>query len=215
MGEILIGARRYAEAFRMHTKQQEIAHALSLADPTNAELQTLEAFAQLGIATVLSKQGLQRDALAKQTWAAGTLRALSDADAKDTEARYNTAFALSEASETLATLGQLDAAERNLRDALRIIERSANSSEPTADDARLLQSIDYFRLAKIDARQANDRATPRAQRASKCGEAKRLFEQSRPVLEAAEREGRWQLEGSDRSVEITKHLGSCANPRAV
>jgi tetratricopeptide (TPR) repeat protein len=169
MGEILIGAQRYTEALRMHTRQQEIAHALSSADPTNAELQTLEAFAQLGIATVLSKQGLHRDALAKQTWAASTLRALFDADAKDTDARYNTAFALSETGETLAALGQLDAAERNLREALKIIEPSAESSAPAADEARRLQSIDYLRLANIDARQASDRATPRAQRKSARG----------------------------------------------
>jgi tetratricopeptide (TPR) repeat protein len=216
MGEILVGVRRYDEAFRMHTRQQKIAHALSVADPTNAELQTLESYALLGTATVLSKQGLTREALANQTRAAAALRALFDADAKDTEARYNAAFSLSEASETLTMLGQLEAAERSLRDALTIIGPSVNSSEPAPGRAQLLHAIDSFRLASIEARQAGDRATPRGLRASKCAEARRLFEQSSPVLEAAERQGDRSLgSGAERSVQISKHLSSCSAPRAV
>jgi non-specific serine/threonine protein kinase/serine/threonine-protein kinase len=215
MGEILIGARRYDDALRMHTKQQEIAHALSVADPTNAELQTIEAYALLGIATVLSKQGSPRDALAKQTWAMDTLRALFDADAKDTEARYNAAFALSEVSETLITLGELQAAERNLGDALAILEPSANAAGPQLGRDRLLQGIDYFRLGQINARQASDPRTSRAHRASKCEEARRWFEQSAPILEAAEREGQWQMDEGSRSAQVTKHLSVCGQPRIV
>jgi eukaryotic-like serine/threonine-protein kinase len=209
MGEILIGARRYEDALRMHTKQQEIAHALSVADPTNSELQTIEAYALLGIATVLSKQGALRNALAKQTWAMDTLRALFDADAKDTEARYNAAFALSELSETLIRLGQLQAAERHLRDALTILEPFANPGEPGLGRNRLLQGVDYFRLGQINARQASDPTTSRAQHASKCGEARRWFEQSTPILDAAEREGQWHMDEGNRSAEVTKHLSAC------
>jgi tetratricopeptide (TPR) repeat protein len=213
MGEILIGARRYDDALRMHTKQQEIAHALSVVDPTNSELQTIEAYALLGIATVLSKQGSARDALAKQTWAMDTLRALFDADAKDTEARYNAAFAISEVSETLITLGQLPAAERNLRDALAILEPSASAGEPGLGRDRLLRGVDYFRLGQIYARQAADPLTARAQRASKCAEARQWFEQSTPILDAAEREGQWQMDEGKRSVQVAKHLSACGQPR--
>jgi tetratricopeptide (TPR) repeat protein len=215
MGEILIGARRYDEALQAHTKQQEIAHALSVADPSNAELQILESYALLGVGTVLSKQGAPREALVKQTPALNTLRALFDADAKDTDARYNAAFALSEVAETLTALGQLEAAERDLRDALAIIEPTASPGEPAAGSARLLQGVDLYRLAKINARQASDRATPRALRANKCDEARRLFEQSAPILEAAERAGQWQADDGDRSLQTRKHLNSCAAPRAV
>jgi serine/threonine protein kinase/tetratricopeptide (TPR) repeat protein len=209
MGEILIGARRYVEALQMHTKQQEIVHALVVADPTNAELQTIESYALLGIATVLSKQGSPREALAKQTQAMNTLRALFDADARDTEARYNAAFALSEVSETLMTLGQLQSAERNLRDALTILEPAANTGEPAMGHARLLQGVDYFRLGRIAARQGGDRVTSRAKRASKCDEARRWFEQSAPILDAAERAGDWQPDEGDRSAQVAKHLSAC------
>jgi hypothetical protein len=74
-----------------------------------------------------------------------TLRALFNADAKDTEARHNAAFALSEVGETLITLRQLQAAERKLRDALAILEPSV-ASGPLVGRDRLLQGIDYFRL---------------------------------------------------------------------
>jgi tetratricopeptide (TPR) repeat protein len=209
MGEILIGARRYADALRMHTRQQEIAHALSIADPTNSELQTLEAYAQLGMATVLSKQGSPQDALTKQTWAMDTLRALFDADAKDTEARYNAAFAVSEVSETQIRLGQLQAAERNLRDALEILEPSAKVGEPQLGRERLLQGIDYFRLGQINARRAAEHMTPRAQRANNCAEARRWFDRSTPILDAAERAGLWRTDEGNRSAQVTKHLSAC------
>jgi tetratricopeptide (TPR) repeat protein len=202
MGEILIGARRYDDALRMHTRQQEIAHALSVADPTNSELQTIEAYALLGIATVLSKQGSVQEALTKQTWAMETLRVLFDADAKDTEARYNAAFALSEVSETLITLGQLQAAEHNLRDALAILEPSA-AGTPSLDRDRLLQGLDYFRLGQIKARQADDPKASRAQRANLCEEARRWFEQSTPILDAAD----------NRAAQVAKLLSACGQPR--
>jgi serine/threonine protein kinase/tetratricopeptide (TPR) repeat protein len=213
MGEILIGARRYNDALRMHTKQREIAHALCIGDPTNSELQTIEAYAMLGMATVLSRQGSPRDALPKQTWAMDTLRALFAADAKDTEARYNAAFAIGEVSETLITLGQLQAAERNLRDALAILEPSANAGEPELGRDRLLQGVDYFRLGQINARQAGEPLTSRSQRASKCAEARRWFDQSAPILDAAERGGQWQMDEGNRSVQIAKHLSACGQPR--
>ena len=209
MGEILIGARRYADALHMHTKQQEIAHELSVSDPTNSELQTLEAYALLGIATVLSKQGSPQDALAKQSRAMDTLRALFDADAKDTEARYNAAFALSEVSETLMTLGQLQAAEHNLQDALAILEPSAKAGESELGRDRLLQGIDYFRLGQINARRANEPTAPRAQRANNCAEARRWFDRSTPILDAAERAGLWQTDEGNRSARVTKHLSAC------
>jgi tetratricopeptide (TPR) repeat protein len=209
MGEILIGARRYEDAMRMHTRQQQIAHALSVADPTNSELQTLEAYALLGIATVLSRQGSPREALTRQTQAMNTLRALFDADAKDTDARYSAAFALSEVSETLLALGQLQAAERNLRVALTILEPSAGTGEPTSGSARLLQGVDYFRLGRITARLATDQTASRTQRTSKCEEARQWFERSSPILDAAEREGQWQPDGDSRSAQVTKHLGAC------
>lgn len=137
MGELLIGANRYADALKMHTRQAQIAHALSLEDPTNADLQTIEAYAWLGIATVLFKQGATTEALARQMLAVNSLRALFEADAKNTEARYNAAFALSEASETLITIGQFPLAERNLRDALKILEPLFDADEPARTNARL------------------------------------------------------------------------------
>ena len=182
MGEILIGARRYEEALRMHTKQQVVAHALSVADPTNGELQTIEAFAWLGIADVKSKLGATREALNRQVQATDTLRALFEADAKDTEARFNAAFAMSEVSESLATLGQLEAAELGLRDALKILAPAVNPDESAISNARVLQGVDFFRLAKINARQARELAASRAQRAGRVrpGTAPVRAEHARP-----------------------------------
>jgi tetratricopeptide (TPR) repeat protein len=140
----------------MHTRQAQIAHTLSVADPTNSDLQTIEAFAWLGIATVLSKQGATREALGRQTQAIKTLRALFEADTKNTDARYNAAFALSEAGESLITLGQFAAATRNLRDALGILEPLVDGDEPARTSAaRALRDMDNSRLGKIDARHSN------------------------------------------------------------
>jgi hypothetical protein len=152
MGEILIGLQRYNDALTFHSKQQQFAHALSVAEPTSAELRTLESYALLGMATVLSKRGAAQDALLKQTEASNTLRALFDADAKDTEARYNAAFALSEVSATLALMGQLQAAELKLQDALAIIEPLAAGDDPAMGHARELQATASKRLAQITAR---------------------------------------------------------------
>jgi len=152
MGEILIGLQRYNDALTFHSKQQQFAHALSVAEPTSAELRTLESYALLGMATVLSKRGAAQDALLKQTEASNTLRALFDADAKDTEARYNAAFALSEVSATLALMGQLQAAKLKLQDALAIIEPLAAGDDPAMGHARELQATASERLAQITAR---------------------------------------------------------------
>ncbi len=215
MGEILIGAGRYQEALRMHTRQREIVHALSLADPTNSDLQTLESYALLGIATVLTKQGSLRDALVKQTQAMDTLRALFEADAKDTEARFNAAYAISETSDTLASLGQFQTAERHLRDALAIIgpaaeaQPAAPGAQQRVTNAQVLQGVDYFRLGKVMARQAAGLGASRAQRAGKCDEARRWFDQSAPILDAAEREGQWRSDEGTRSAQIEQHLNVC------
>jgi tetratricopeptide (TPR) repeat protein len=152
MGEILIGEQRYDDALAFHSKQQQFAHALAVSDPTNAELRTLESYALLGIASVLSKRGASQEALSKQTEASNTLRALFDADARDTEARYNAAFALSEVSATLAALGQFQAAELKLRDALAIIEPLAGTDDPAMENARALQTTATTRLENIAAR---------------------------------------------------------------
>ena len=44
------------------------------------------------------------------------LRALYDADAKDDQARFDLAYALGQASEPLTSLGELQAAERDLQE---------------------------------------------------------------------------------------------------
>jgi hypothetical protein len=80
----------------------------------------------------------------------------------------------------------------------------------------LLRAIDSFRLAKVDARQASDRAVPRGLRTSKCDEARRLFEESQPIIDAAEQQGNWQVDDDgDRSMQVRKHLNSCGAPEAA
>ncbi len=215
MGEILMGAGRYQDALRMHTRQQEIVHALSVADPANSDLQTIEAYALLGIATVLSKQGTPREALLKQTQAMNTLRALFEADVRNTDARFNAAYAISETSDTLASLGQLQAAERHLRDALAIIGPAAQAQNVAVGalqrvtNAQILEAADYFRLGKVMARQAARLTASRAQRAGTCDEARRWFEQSTPILEAAEHEGRWHSDEGSRAQQMERNLSMC------
>jgi serine/threonine protein kinase/tetratricopeptide (TPR) repeat protein len=214
MGEILIGAGRYRDALRMHTRQLEAIRKLLPADPTSPDLRTLEAYALLGIATVLSRQGSLPEALVKQTQAMNTLRDLFEADAKDNEARFNAAYALSETSDTLASLGQLRAAERHLRDALAIIGPAADAEPAAAGpgqkviDARVLQGADFFRLGKVLASEAAAGGSA-AQRAGRCEEARRWFDQSSPVLEAAERQGQWHTDAGSRSRQMEQHLVAC------
>ena len=75
-----------------------------------------------------------------------------DADAKDTEARYNAAFALSEVSSTLASLGEFQAAELKLRDALAIVEPLTGTDDPAMGHARALLVAGNERLQRITSR---------------------------------------------------------------
>lgn len=215
MGEILIGAGHYREALRMHMRQLEVVRKLLPSDPTSPDLRTLEAYSQLGIAAVMSRQGSLPEALVKQTQALNTLRELFEADAKDNEARYNAAYALSETSDTLAGLGQLRAAEDHLREALEIIGPAADAEpapaavRPRISDARVLQGADFFRLGKVLAREAAQTGGSAGRRAGRCEEARRRFDQSSPVLEAAERDGQWHSDAGSRSQQVQQHLVAC------
>ncbi len=213
MGEILIGAHRYPEALRMHRRQYDFAHLLSAEFPRNADLQTIESYALLGIGTVLFRQGSFQDALEKQLQASRTLRALFDADPKDEEARFNAAFALGEIGESLIALGQLERAEHNLQDALAIIEPSGALGDPGLNGTKVMQSVDYYRLGRIHARRSADPQATARQRAGSCSQARRWFEQSSPVMEAAIREGQWPLQEPESVAQIEKHLNRCPAPR--
>ncbi|MFX8914770.1 hypothetical protein ABTM95_19220, partial [Acinetobacter baumannii] len=81
--------------------------------------------------------------------------------------------------------------------------------------ARVLQGVAYFRLGKVTARQASQLTAGRGRRAGKCNEARRWFEQSTPILDAAEREGQWQPDEGPRATQMEQHLSVCGPPRTA
>ncbi|MDB6088807.1 MAG: ppkA [Gammaproteobacteria bacterium] len=211
LGETLSGStHRYATAYQMHTRELEIVRGLLAEDPHNFDLQTIEAYALLGMGTALSKQGTPRAALSKRMDAMNTLRALFNADVANQEARYNAAFALAEVGETQVALGDTEAAERNLRESLEILSPAIDTR---LSAAKVLQGTAYFRLGQIDARHAADPGVPRAAQKRHCAAAERWFEHSRPILAAAELDEQWRKQLSVQSGQIDRELAVCTTPK--
>jgi eukaryotic-like serine/threonine-protein kinase len=208
MGEVLIGIRKNAAALRVHHKQLELVQALEARDPRSADLQTIESYAQLGIATVLARQGALQDALEKQVQAMHILRALFDADAKDEEARYNAAFATSEVAETSLVLGQSDRAERNTQDALAILEPAPGLTATAVNATKVLQAVNLVRMGRISSAHAA-RATAGRDRSARCAQARRWFELGLPIIAMAQHEGQWPPDAGDPAAEAARNPGRC------
>jgi hypothetical protein len=148
------------------------------------------AYAQLGVGAALARTQEWRAALAQQVAAVKLLRDTLEADEKNEVAHFDAAFALGQASVSDIGLGDLASAERRLKDAIGILERSSAVTAESMSDTRVLLGVNYYRLAQVNALGAAQAAGAR-QRNLKCQDARHWFELSQPTLAAAEGNAQW------------------------
>ena len=201
----------YAEAFDMHSKAYALERHMAELDTHNTRVNKLVAYSLLGMADALGRLKRPREALQKQVEAAQLLGAILDADPKNEIARYDAAFALTEASATDITLGDLHAADEGLMDALKILSESNSLQQPKLTDTRVLLAVAWFRLGQSQARHAASPAATSAAHNRYCREAQRWFDLSRPVLTDAEADGQWRAATHGKTDQIAHEMQICAN----
>jgi len=184
LGETLLNnTELYQDAFIAHQHSYDIVSKLLADDPRNTRLGKIVAYAELGMASALTQLEQPRAALAEQQKAVEVFREMLNADAKNEVARYDAAFALSEAGATLLTLGELTQAESRLTEALDVLSHAPGITATTLNDSRVLLGIDYYRLGLLHVARAGP-LEPRAQRQG-CEEALRWFALGEPIVTLA------------------------------
>ena len=200
-----------AEALRMHTKGYEVVQHMADVDPRNTRLRKMAGYSLLGMGGALLRMKQPRAALDKQLQAVAILRSTLDADPKNEIARYDAAFALTEAATSDITLRDLQSASTRLTHAMEILAESKSVASPSLNDMRGLEGIAYFRLGQTSALRASTAATSLSQRNKACQEARHWFDLSRPILSQAAQDDEWRARTSGMSEQIATHLGSCVN----
>jgi len=200
---------RYAEAYQLQERGFEMVEGLAKEDPRSSRISKISGYALMGMGEALARLGRPREALQKQLQAVELLRATFDADPRNEVARYDTAYALGEASDTDIALGDLASAERRLTDALAILSRAANIADLELNDTKVLLGMNYFRLGRTHAARAlaAGRGTSHTHA---CREARKWFDLSRPILVAAEADGQWRRDASGKTAQIDQELAGCA-----
>jgi tRNA A-37 threonylcarbamoyl transferase component Bud32/tetratricopeptide (TPR) repeat protein len=210
MGDALFeNTQNNAEALQMNTKSYEIVQKLAAADPHNTRFRKMVGYSLLGMGGALLRLKQPRAALEKQLQAITVLRSTLDADEKNEIARYDAAFALSEASASDIALGDLRSAELRLTDALTILSHAGGITSPVMNNTKVLLGVDYFQLGRTNALRARDPATTTRQRLRYCQEARRWFDLSQPILSEAERDRQWLSLTEGKVAQIATDLAAC------
>jgi eukaryotic-like serine/threonine-protein kinase len=209
-GEVMLNfADRVADGLRMQRKGFDVVHAMADADPDNADLKKIEAYALIGIGDAMGRQGDSRAALDQHLHAVSMLRALHDADPKDDEARFDFGLALGAASETLLALGELHSAESDLREAIDALSRSGDAGESGLNRVRVALGIDYFRLGRASALRAVSAPSRSSEKLRDCQQARQWFERSAPILKAADSDDQWRAYTAGRAGLLATELDGC------
>jgi eukaryotic-like serine/threonine-protein kinase len=209
-GHVLrLTTERHADSQKMQEKSFEVLTALTQADPLNADLLQLKAYALLGIGWALTKQGEPRAAVEKQLQAVSWLRLLLEADPMNDRARFDAARALSETGVTLAALGEMQQAEKNLRESLHILSTSVGAAATEMTIERALMAFTAFHLGRLSALRGTDARLRSKERANHCRQAHSWFERSSPLLAATERTRTWHLYVKGLSTQQAQLLAEC------
>jgi eukaryotic-like serine/threonine-protein kinase len=200
---------RHADSQAMQEKSLEVLSALTQTDPLNADLLQLKAYALLGIGWALTKQGEPRAALEKQLQAVSWLRLLLEADPMNDRARFDAARALSETGVTLAALGEMRQAEKNLTESLHILSTSVGAAATEMTIERALMAFTVFHLGRLSVFSGTDARLPNETRAKHCRQAQSWFERSSPLLAATERTRTWHLYVKGLSLQQPQLLAEC------
>ena len=136
-----------------------------------------------------------------------------DLDVRNETARYDTAYAMNEVSNTLIALGQLGPAQTQLTESLGVLSQSSGLAEVKLTDARVLLGVTYVRLGVTHSLNAGRPSTPRAERSRLCAEAKHWFDLGGPILTAAhaqdDRQWRYLTRGTVE--QMRRQAESCTN----
>jgi eukaryotic-like serine/threonine-protein kinase len=208
--KLLESTDRHAQALDHYERAFQLIRTLSSPDPQNTRLVKVEAYALLGMAEALLRQGSAAAALEKQEEAAKMLQASLDADPKNETARFDAAYSLGEASESLIALGKPAQAERLSGEALAILALSVGAGDSTLNSVQVQLGVQYWRSGVANAMQALTAATSPGQRDAFCQRARQAFGRSEPILAAADKDDRWRGHFTVRSEEARKHLAACA-----
>jgi non-specific serine/threonine protein kinase/serine/threonine-protein kinase len=202
-GHVLrLATDQYALSQDKHEKGFALLSELTRADPLNADLRQAEAYLLLGIGGAMARQGQLQAGLEKQLQAVTWLRTLVDADPKNDRARFDAARALSEAGETLVTLGASDQAEQHLNESLHILSASAGGNAREMTVERALMAFTHFQLLRLS-----------AQRGAQCQQARVWSENGLPLVVASERSRTWHLYVAGMTSEAERILAPCDQPK--
>jgi tetratricopeptide (TPR) repeat protein len=218
LGEALLEhTEDWPDALDAHRKGFAVAEGMLKADPRNNNLTKIVAYARLGIGTALYELGQPRAALAEQIRAMDMLRATLDLDAKNETARYDTAYAMNEVSNTLIALGQLGPAQTQLTESLGVLSQSSGLAEAKLTDARVLLGVTYVRLGVTHSLSAGRPSATRAERSKFCAEARHWFELGGPILTAAnaQEDHQWRYLTRSTVEQMTRQAESCTKGLTV
>jgi tetratricopeptide (TPR) repeat protein len=211
LGETLLNnTERYQDAFVAHRHSYDIVSKMLAEDPHNTRLGKIVAYAELGMASALTHLKQPRAALAEQVKAIDVFREMLNADSKNEVARYDAAFALSEAGATLITLGELTPAEARLTEALGVLSHAPGITAATLNDSKVLLGIDYYRLGLLHAARASQLG-PQDQRKG-CEEAHKWFALGEPIvgLASTAEDQEWRTLSKGAMDRRNQDAGTCA-----
>jgi len=161
------------------------------------------------MASALVQLERPQEALQRQLEAARIQRAILDLDPQNEVARFDTAFALNEASASEIALGDLNAAEQRLTQVLAILSASNELMQPKLTNAKVLLAIAYYNLGQSHARRAAAPTASRTVRMEECQEAQRWFDLSRPSLTEADANPPWANYARGRMARVVGELSVC------
>jgi serine/threonine protein kinase len=210
IGEALLAnTTEHAEALESYTKSLDLERRMAATDAHNTRVNKLIGVSLLGMASALVQLKRPQEALQRQLEAARILRAILDLDPQNEVARFDTAFALNEASASAIALGDVNAAEQRLTQVLAILSASNELTQPKLTNAKVLLAIAYYNLGQSHARRAAAATATRAERMDQCQEAQRWFDLSRPSLTEADANPPWANYARGRMARIVGELSAC------
>jgi len=208
IGEVLLASTdRYAEARDHYERSLDLVMRMMAVDPQNTRLLKIDGWARMGIAEAMLRQGSPRPALQHQMHAARNFGAQLEADPKNETARFDAAYALGEAVDSLIVMGDYATAEKTSRKAIDILEHSGVAADPALTPVRVQRGVEYARSALASLWQAG--LGGGRERSRHCARAREAFAISEPILEVANADSRWKDKFVKRAEEVRSRLADC------
>jgi serine/threonine protein kinase len=208
IGEVLLASTtRFAEARDHYERSLDLVTRMIAVDPQNTRLLKIDGYARMGIAEAMLRQGSPRPALEYQMQAARNFAAQLEADPKNETARFDAAYALGEAVDSLIAMGDYATAEQTSRKAIEILERSSVAADAALTAVRVQRGVEYARSALASLWQAGLGA--QRERSRHCERARQAFAVSEPILAAANADSRWKDRFVKRADEVRTRMADC------